>query len=117
MFIHQKGYDSLVKILGICLAMLLTSSMVSNISAGEHVQYQVTITGFKFVPKELHVMPGDTITWVNHDIVPHSIVISSSQKDISPVLDSGETFTYIVEGNMAYECGLHPPMKGKLTIP
>ena len=107
----------MVSISSICLTMLLAFFAVTKGYAGGYAQHQVTITGFEFVPKKLHVQRGDTIVWVNHDIVPHSIVISSSQEAISLELDNGDAFTYVVESTMAYECGLHPSMKGKLLIP
>ena len=36
----------------------------------EHV---VEIQAFKFQPQRTMVSPGDTIVWINRDIVPHSV--------------------------------------------
>lgn len=116
MLMHKK-WGSRVKVFGICLALLLTPFVATKAYAGGYAQHQISIKGFEFVPKELQVSRGDTVVWVNHDIVPHSIVISSTAQAISPELESGETFIYVVGSSMAYQCGLHPSMTGKLTIP
>lgn len=116
MSINMK-YGSVVKISGIYLAILLASFVVTKAYAGGQAQYQISIEGFEFVPHTLNVMQGDTVIWVNHDIVPHSIVIRNSKEAILPVLESGETFTYIVGNSLAYRCGLHPSMKGTLSVP
>ena len=34
--------------------------------------HMVEIRGFKFVPDTLAVAPGDTITWTNRDLAPHT---------------------------------------------
>ena len=117
MFIHVKKYGSIVKVSAVCLTILLTSLMTTFVDAGGQTQHLVTITGFKFVPAVINVERGDTIVWVNHDIVPHSIVVRSSKEAVSPVLESGDTFTYVVGSGLTYACGLHPSMKGKLAIP
>lgn len=99
---------------------LLFSLFVNNVESGETQsklrQHQIEISGFKFIPKELKVYTGDTITWINKDIVPHNIIDSSDQKIISPELASGEAYIFVVKTPMLYECGLHPSMKGKISL-
>ncbi|MCF6251807.1 MAG: plastocyanin/azurin family copper-binding protein [Methylococcaceae bacterium] len=94
--------------------------IVQNVESAENsfklTQHNVEISGFAFVPKKLEVKPGDTITWVNKDIVPHNIVESIDQSVISPDLATGETYTFVVKKPMVYHCGLHPSMKGKLSL-
>jgi len=79
-------------------------------------RHHVEISGFAFIPKQLEVKAGDTITWINKDIVPHNIIESIDQKNISPELAAGEIYTFVVKKPMAYQCGLHPSMKGKLLL-
>jgi plastocyanin len=79
------------------------------------MHHQVEVSSFAFIPKQLRVNTGDTITWTNKDIVPHNIIDSAHQKSISPDLSTGEIFTIVVKNSMLYECGLHPSMKGKIS--
>ena len=98
------------------LLYLIVQNAESAESSFKLTQYNVEISGFAFVPKQLEVKIGDTITWINKDIVPHNIVESIEQKNISPDLAAGETYTFVVKKSMVYHCGLHPSMKGKLSL-
>ncbi len=101
-------------------ATLLLAFAVKNVQSDEIsfrvTHHQIEISGFAFIPKELSVYAGDTITWINKDIVPHNIFDSTHKKSISPDLAAGETYTFVVESPMLYECELHPSMKGNLSL-
>jgi amicyanin len=78
---------------------------------------EVKIDNFKFAPAPIKVKQGEVVTWVNHDDIPHSIVVSALQVH-SHVLDSDQTFAYTFEkaGVYNYICGLHPFMKGQVVV-
>ncbi len=80
-------------------------------------QHQVVISGFEFVPAEIEVQAGDTITWVNRDVVPHNVIDTANQEAVTPDLAQGEKFSYKVRRAMSYKCGFHPSMKGGIVIP
>jgi plastocyanin len=98
------------------LLYLIVQNVESAENSVKHTQHNVEISGFAFVPKKLEVKPGDTITWINKDIVPHNIVESIEKSVISPDLAAGETYTLVVKKPLVYHCGLHPSMKGKLSL-
>ena len=77
----------------------------------------VTIDNFTFKPQVLTIKPGSTVTFVNHDDIPHSIV-ETGGKFKSKVLDTDESFsiTFDAAGNVAYFCGLHPHMTGQIIV-
>jgi plastocyanin len=77
----------------------------------------VTIDNFSFNPKELTVPKGTTVTWINRDDVPHTIV-STGQKFRSKALDTDEqfSFTFNDPGTYAYFCSVHPMMTGKVLV-
>jgi len=75
----------------------------------------VKIDNFSFSPTPLRVQPGTTITWTNHDDIPHNV--ESTRKIFSsPVLDTNQTFkfTFKEAGEYPYFCKLHPRMTGKV---
>ncbi|WP_157822348.1 plastocyanin/azurin family copper-binding protein [Psychromonas sp. Urea-02u-13] len=74
------------------------------------------ISGFEFSPKELTVNIGDRVIWLNEDITPHNIIISTTGKRITPDLSSTESATYTITQSINYQCGLHPSMVGKILI-
>jgi len=77
----------------------------------------IAVDNFSFTPATTSVPVGATITWTNHDDVPHSIV-STDHKFKSPVLDSDETFSHRFDapGAYPYFCSLHPKMTGTVVV-
>jgi len=80
-------------------------------------KYRVTIDNFSFTPASLTVPAGTTVTWVNRDDVPHTVV-STEKKFKSPVLDTEEQFSYKLTdpGTYEYYCSIHPKMTGKIVV-
>jgi plastocyanin len=78
---------------------------------------EITIDNFTFAPTPLVVKPGTTVTWVNHDDIPHSVVCLALKVKSHP-LDTDDTFAYKFEkaGSYDYICGLHPHMHGKVIV-
>jgi plastocyanin len=81
-----------------------------------HVE-EVTIDNFAFAPETIHVAVGGSVGWVNHDDIPHSIVIPAL-KVHSHALDTDQRFEqrFAEAGSYDYFCGLHPHMKGKVIV-
>lgn len=77
----------------------------------------ITIDNFSFTPKEITVAAGTTVTWMNHDDVPHT-VISTDKKFRSKALDTGDqfSFTFTDVGAYPYFCSVHPMMTGKVIV-
>lgn len=80
-------------------------------------KYQVTIDNFSFTPASLTVPVGTSVTWVNRDDVPHTIV-NDNHKFRSRALDTDEKFSYNFTnpGTYEYYCSLHPKMTGKIVV-
>ena len=81
-------------------------------------KYQIKIDNFSFAPAILTVPAGTTVTWVNHDDVPHNIVSSEGKTLKSPVMDTDGKFSYTfaTAGTYPYYCGIHPKMRGKVVV-
>ena len=69
-----------------------------------------------FTPEVLTVAVGDTLVWVNRDLVPHTV--SSGSEIDSGVIAAGEKFEFVpVEaGELSYVCDYHPGMRGTLRV-
>jgi plastocyanin len=77
----------------------------------------VTIDNFSFSPAGITVPAGTTLTWTNHDDIPHTVV-SNDQKFKSKALDTDEkfSFTFTEPGTYPYFCSIHPKMVGKVIV-
>lgn len=78
---------------------------------------EVTIENFTFKPTQVSVAKGATVTFRNVDDIPHSVVASDGSFH-SKALDTGDEFThtFTASGEFAFFCGLHPFMRGKVTV-
>lgn len=81
--------------------------------------HTVEIQGMAFHPETLTVHPGDTIEWVNKDIVPHTA--TSSSTDVpwdTGNLAQAASGRYVAQhtGTIDYTCTLHPIMHATLVI-
>ena len=78
---------------------------------------EVKIDNFSFGPAELKVAVGTTVTWTNHDDIPHTAV-STDKMFKSKVLDTDEkfSFTFSKPGTYEYFCSIHPKMTGKVVV-
>jgi plastocyanin len=78
---------------------------------------EVKIDNFSFGPAAVTVAVGTTITWTNHDDIPHTVV-STDGVFKSKVLDTDEKFTFTFDkaGTYPYFCSIHPKMTGKVIV-
>src|SRR5690242_17180686 len=79
----------------------------------------VSIENFNFTQPTLTVAQGATVTWTNHDDVPHTVTSKADPQvfDSGPVdTDEKFSFTFTKPGNYAYYCKLHSHMKGTVTV-
>jgi 3',5'-cyclic-AMP phosphodiesterase len=79
--------------------------------------HDIVLDNFNFAPMTTSVPLGTTVTWTNHDDVPHNIV-STEQRFKSPVLDTDERFSHLFDepGAYGYFCSLHPRMTGRVVV-
>jgi 3',5'-cyclic-AMP phosphodiesterase len=77
----------------------------------------IAIDNFSFAPARVTVASGTIVTWSNRDDAPHNVV-SVDRQFKSPVLDTGEQFSYRFErpGTYKYFCALHPRMTGEIEV-
>jgi plastocyanin len=100
---------------GLVFAVALGTAACSS-SAREPQVHRVAIQGMQFVPGELTASTGDTIVWVNEDIVPHTATAAGVFD--SGVIASKAEWRFVVEdgGVVSYGCTMHPTMHATLTV-
>ena len=78
---------------------------------------EVKIDNFSFGPAAITIPVGTTVTWINRDDIPHTVV-STEKVFKSKVLDTDEKFSYTFTkpGEYPYFCSIHPKMTGKVVV-
>ncbi|MGJ4887275.1 cupredoxin domain-containing protein [Bradyrhizobium sp. HKCCYLR20261] len=77
---------------------------------------KVTIDNFTFTPAEVKVKVGDTVTWTNHDDIPHTVVSAGKYRSKTLDTDDSFSFTFASSGDYKYFCSLHPHMTGMVKV-
>ena len=79
--------------------------------------HTVTIDGMKFTPATVTARPGDTIVWVNKDIVAHTATSTAAGFN-SRAIPPGKSWklTIKAKGPSDYVCSYHPTMKGSIRV-
>ncbi len=78
----------------------------------------VTINDFAFSPAEVVVLAGVAVIWTNaQNGVPHTTTSLDGVWD-SGRLATGDAFLFTFDqaGTYAYQCTIHPPMRGTVRV-
>lgn len=99
----------------------VTSYLTANVTIPNGNSVQAS-TGF-FIPLNLEILQGTTVTWKNQDNIDHTVQSINSQGNIipifnSPILKTGDTFTHKFDkpGVYHYFCSIHPWRIGVVTV-
>ncbi len=106
--------------LALALAIAAGSATVwrgAGQASAQNADAKITIDNFTFAPAELTISVGTTVTWDNHDDIPHSVV-EKNKLFRSKALDTDESYSFTVTSAGVYDyfCGLHPHMVGKIIV-
>jgi plastocyanin len=100
------------------LAPLLVAALLGATGASAATPApRIEIKQFKFVPAQLTVPVGATVTWTNADEEPHTVT-AADRAYTSAGLDHAETYThrFTARGTYTYFCALHPHMTATITV-
>jgi plastocyanin len=86
-------------------------------SAGAGPVATVSMDHNTFIPGEITVVPGTTVTWVNKEAMPHTVVdLNKGFRSKTLATDASFSFTFATAGDYDYLCSIHPNMKGKVIV-
>jgi len=110
------GFPSGFRCLGIRLAVAAAIVLPLGVIGAHAEDMKVTIDNFTFAPAELKVKVGDTVTWTNHDDIPHTVVSAGKFRSKTMDTDNDFSFTFTTAGDYKYFCSLHPHMTGMIKV-
>jgi plastocyanin len=104
----------------VMIAMLLLVAGSPRVAANDQPSagnVEVKIDNFSFGPQTVTVPVGATVTWINRDDIPHTVV-STDGVFKSKVRDTDEKFSYTFTkaGTYPYYCSVHPKMTGQIVV-
>lgn len=76
----------------------------------------VTIENLSFKPTEVKAKVGDTILWVNKDVLDHTATARDKSFDIIQAAKKSVSQTLTKAGSFDFYCRYHPNMTGRLVI-
>lgn len=106
----------MIRIVIVFFSIMFISGEAAPIMASPPQTHVVEIQAFSFHPQRTAVAQGDTIVWINRDIVPHTVTANGGIWE-SQKLEEGQSLEVVVEhgGVYSYFCEFHPHMTGVLT--
>ncbi|MEO6903018.1 MAG: plastocyanin/azurin family copper-binding protein [Bacteroidia bacterium] len=87
----------------------------SNQNCYKPKRHIVEIKDMKFQPENLNVHKGDTVIWINKDIVAHDVTQENKAWASTPIA-SDSSWKKVITRSDAYYCSIHVIMNGKLTV-
>ena len=105
-------------LLGFVVGVVIASATVTSYSNASSTIIRIIPVGqydHQYVKLVLGV--NNTLTWVNGDLVSHSVTADSGLFDSSLIAPNHQwTFTFNKPGTYSYHCSVHPWMKGVVTV-
>ena len=77
---------------------------------------QITMDKMVFSPIEVSASVGDTIAWVNNDILAHTATAQNGDWDVAIAAKKTVSLVLKKAGTIEYYCRYHPNMKGRIVI-
>jgi len=99
----------------LCFVFLL-NGCTSSPEKPIHKVYNVEIKQMQFQPASLTLQKGDTVVWINRDIVTHDVTEEPNKAWSSSVMPSGKSWSLVVTKSADYYCSIHVVMKGKVIV-
>jgi plastocyanin len=95
-------------------AAALALATMSSAHAGETIA--VTIDKIVYAPVSISAHVGDTIEWINKDVVAHTATARDKQWDLMILPNKKQSVVLTRAGRIDYYCRFHPNMTGVITV-
>jgi plastocyanin len=98
-----------------CLLWLACASPEERIVSKPR-SYTIQIKQMQFQPAELTVHAGDTVVFVNQDMVAHDVTEETRKAWASGPMPTGASWKMVATDDADYYCSIHAVMKGKILL-
>jgi len=96
------------------LTILLLSGLLS--ASAHAANIQITIDKLVYAPAEVSAKVGDTVEWINKDVIAHTATARNGDWDL--MVGPSKTARLVLKkaGAVDYFCKFHPNMKARVTV-
>ncbi|HTO30473.1 MAG TPA: cupredoxin family copper-binding protein [Pararhizobium sp.] len=88
--------------------------MLASLSA-QAATVKVVIDKLVFTPAEISLAVGDTIEWVNRDVMEHTATVEGGF-DVRIPAKKSASIVVKEAGTLDYYCRYHPNMRGRIVV-
>lgn len=108
----------LAAVIAIAIAAAGRSADAQQTQKPKPATHRVTIDATSFEPANLTIRAGDSVVWMNRDVIPHTATAAGGKGFDSGTLAMGDAWKHTFEtaGDVRYICSFHPTMKGRIKI-
>jgi plastocyanin len=97
-------------------SVLIALALVAAVVPASAETITVTIENLSFKPAEVKAKVGDTIQWVNKDVLDHTATARDGNFDVIQPAKKSTPQTLTKAGTFDYYCRYHPNMTGRLVV-
>lgn len=90
--------------------------LASSIATATPQSDAIVIDKMKFGPVPVELHKGDTVVWINHDILRHSATATNHGFDIDLPPGASKRMLLTKSGTFPFVCRYHPGMYGTLIV-
>jgi len=98
------------------VAFVLIALVVGTPISARAATIQISVENLEFSPAEASAKVGDTIEWVNKDVLAHTATARNGDWDVMLPPKKSGTLVLKKAGTVDYYCRFHPNMKATLTV-
>ncbi|QND59627.1 cupredoxin domain-containing protein [Mesorhizobium huakuii] len=100
---------------GALIRLSWLAALALTVAPAAAATIEVTIDKLVFSPATVDAKIGDTIEWVNKDVIAHTATVKGGwEVMIAP--KKSASLTLKAAGAVNYFCRFHPNMKGRLVV-
>ena len=93
------------------------TALLGMVSVSAHAAtIEITIENLVFSPANAKATVGDTIVWINKDIVAHTATARNGDWDVAQPPKKTVPLVLRKAGSIDYYCRHHPNMKGTIVV-
>ena len=97
------------------MALAVVLAGMSAVSAHAET-IQIVMDKLVYIPLETSAKVGDTIEWINKDILVHTATARNGDWNVTIAPKKTERLILEKAGTIEYFCRFHPNMKGRIAV-